>query len=132
MEERPSPLLVAAAILYFAAALPLLFAPEELLGWLGGAGSSVDPALLQVLAGAVFGFAILDWMSRYTKIGGIYGRPLVLANFIHAAIAALSLARASFGGSASPALWVGLALYAVLAAAFGAKLFLAPRSVSSR
>jgi hypothetical protein len=130
MDERPSPLLVAAAILYFAAALPLLFAPEELLGWLGGAGSAIDPVLLQVLSAALFGFALLDWMSRYTKIGGIYGRPLVLANFAHAAVAVLSLARVALRGSPSPVLWAGLALYAGLAVAFGARLFVAPRVAS--
>lgn len=128
MAGKPSPLLIASAILYFAAAVVLLFLPEELLGWLGAGGSSLDPALLQVLAAAVFGFAMLNWTSRYTQIGGIYGRPLAIANLSHAAIAAISLARVAFRGSPSPALWAGLALYTVLAVAFGAKLFGPPPS----
>lgn len=129
--ERPSPLLVTAAAVYFAAAVLLLFLPEEILGWLGTSASApgspgLHPALLQVLAASLFGFAMLDWMSRFTVIGGIYGRPLVIANFAHAVIAALSIGRVALAGPATPALWVALALYAALAVAFGAKLFLGP------
>lgn len=130
-DERPSPLLVTAAALHFTAAVLLLFLPQEILGWLGAGGaagsSPLHPALLQVLAAALLGFAMLDWMNRFTRIGGIYGRPVVLANFAHAAVAALSLGRAALDGPAAPALWASLAVYAALAVAFGSKLFLAPR-----
>ncbi len=58
MSERPNPLLLTSAVLYFAAALALLFAPEELLTYFGATPSNLDTALLQVIGSALFGFAL--------------------------------------------------------------------------
>jgi hypothetical protein len=128
MDERPNPLLLASAVLYFAAALPLLFAPDELLTYAGASPSTLDSALLQVIGSAIFGFAMLNWMNRFGRIGGIYGRPLVIANFTHAATAALLLGHIAIRAPFSAPLAAVVALYGVLAVAFGFKLFTAPRS----
>ncbi len=122
MNDRPNPLLLGSAVLYFAAALPLLFAPDELLSYAGAAPSALDSVLLQVIGSAIFGFAMLNWMNRFGPIGGIYGRPVVIANFSHAAIAALSLGHIALRSAFSAPLAVVLAAYGVLAAAFGFKL----------
>lgn len=127
MNDRPNPLLLGSAVLYFAAALPLLFAPEELLRYAGAAPSTLDTALLQVIGSAIFGFAMLNWMNRYGVVGGIYGRPVVLANFTHAATAALLLGHIATRAPFSAPLTAVLAVYGVLALAFGAKLFIAPK-----
>jgi hypothetical protein len=127
MSERMNPLLLPSAVLYFAAALPLLFAPEELLRYASAAPSNLDTALLQVIGSALFGFAMLNWMNRFGVIGGIYGRPVVIANFTHAATAALLLGHIAIRGPLSAPLMTVLAVYGILALAFGSKLFVAPK-----
>jgi hypothetical protein len=123
MNEKPSILLLTSAVVYFAAAVPLLFAPDELLAFAGGTHSTLDAGLLQVIGSAVFGFALLNWMHRYSRVGGIFGRPVVASNFAHAGSAALLLGHIALRVPFSPALVVVLGLYACLAVSFGAKFF---------
>ncbi len=127
MSERPNPLLLTSAVLYFAAALPLLFAPEELLTYFGAPPSNLDTALIQVIGSALFGFAMLNWMNRYATIGGTYGRPLVTANFTHAATAALLLGHIASRAPFSAPLAAVLSVYGLLAVSFGYKLLTAPK-----
>ena len=129
MSERPNLLLWISAVLYFAASLPLLFAPEELLAYFGATPSALDIAPLQVIGSAIFGYAMLNWMNRYGVIGGIYGRPVVMANFTHAVTAALLLGKIAIRVPFSPPLVAAVVLYGVLAVAFGYKLFTAPRTL---
>ena len=56
-----------------------LFFPEELVTALQ-LGAAVQLPV-QLLAGGFFGIAVLDWTGRGAIYGGIYGRPIVLANF---------------------------------------------------
>jgi len=122
--NRPNPLLIAAAAVYVAAALPLLFAPDEILTATTGAAPTVlDTALLQLVAAALFGFAMLNWFQRTTVTGGIYGRPIVAANLSHTAVAALSLLHFAKAGTLPHFLMVPLGLYTVLALAFGWAFF---------
>jgi hypothetical protein len=121
---KSNPLLVFAAIAYFAAALPLLFAPEEILAFAGAASSPLVVALLQTLACALLGFAMLDWMSRFARIDGIFGRPLVVANLAHAVSAALLLGKLALHGPARPpVLLIAVAVYGLLAVGFGWAMF---------
>ena len=66
----------------------LLFAPDDILRALGGGAAIAAPVAaasalaLQLAGGALFGFAMLNWMARGTRVGGIYGRPLAMANLI--------------------------------------------------
>jgi sugar phosphate permease len=128
MKERPNLLLTISAVVYFAAAIPLLFAPDEILSFAGAAPSALAAGLLQVVGSAVFGFSMLNWASRYTRTGGIYGRPLVIANLAHTASAALLLARAAARGGWPAGAVVPLGIYAVLAVGFGMAMFSRPRS----
>src|SRR4029077_12036096 len=69
------------------------FLPREILVH---AGSSVDPftATLVQVAGALYiGFALLNWAARGHLLGGIYGRPIGLANFAHFMIGAIVLVK---------------------------------------
>ena len=129
MDHRPSPLLVVSAVIYFAAALPLLFAPEEVLTFAGAAPSILDMTLLQVIGSAIFGFAMLNWLNRYARVGGIFGRPIVAGNLAHAGTAALLLGRVASRASFSSLLTVALVLYGSLAVAFGFKFFVQPTAV---
>lgn len=125
MDQKPSVLLLTSAVLYFAAALPLIFAPEEMLGLFHSERSTLTVSLLQVLGSALFGFAMLNWMNRHSRIGGIFGRPIVAANFAHSLTAALLLAHIAHRGPLSAPFVAILFVYGCLAIAFGAKFFLA-------
>lgn len=126
MAERPDPLMTASAVVYAAAALPLLFAPAEILAWTGGERSATVEALLQLVAGLLFGFAMLNWTSRHGRAGGIYNRPLVVANFAQAAILTATLVRVLPGSGAHWIAWAALALWVPVGLGFLAKLFRGP------
>jgi hypothetical protein len=126
MNDRPSLLLVMSAAIYGAAGLLLLFAPDEALTFAGAAPSVLDVALLQLIGSALFGFAMLNWLNRHSRIGGIFGRPVVVANLVHAGTAALLLGHVASRASLPTALAVVLVLYGSLAVAFGFRLFVQP------
>ncbi len=128
--NRTSPLLVVSAVIYFAAALPLLFAPVEMLTFSGVSPSILDRTLLQVIGSALFGFAMLNWSSRYARVGGIFGRPLVAGNLAHAGTATLLLGNVASRASFSIPLTAVLVLYGSLALAFGFRFFVQPRTAA--
>lgn len=127
MADKPNKLLIASAVVYFIASVAAIFAGDELLKLAGADGTSLELALLQLLGAAVFSLAMLNWMNRYSLTGGIFGRPLVLVNFANSAISALMLIHLARQDGISTALGIALGIYALLALAFGAKLFVAPR-----
>jgi hypothetical protein len=59
-------------------------------------------------------------------VGGILGRPLLLANLSHSATAFLLLVRPAAANPGQPALVLPAAAYLALAVAFGSRLFVAP------
>lgn len=130
MTDTPSLLLTATALVYFAAALPLLFAPAEVLGTPDPAADPLAPVLAQLLGTALFGFAMLNWLQRRSTIGGIYGRPLIIADLAHTMSAMLALGRFGLGQPFEPLALSALVAYAALAVAFGLKVFTTPASVA--
>lgn len=94
-----------------------LFAPNELARALDPAASPALAAAIQIAGSGLLGFAMLNWMSRRNRIGGIYGRPLALGNLLLFAAAALSLGKAVSNGSLPTS---GYGLCAVLAGLAGA------------
>ncbi len=124
MADKANPLLTASAAVYFVSSVGAIFAGDELLKMAGAAGTPLELALLQLLGAAVFSLAMLNWMNRFSLTGGIFGRPLVVTNFANSAISALMLVHLARRGVASTELWIALGFYALLALAFGARLFL--------
>lgn len=123
MDNRPNLLLVFSAVLYLLAGAAALFAPQELLSFAGAVPGDLNVSLLQAVGAAFLGFGMLNWLSRFSRIGGIYGRPVVVANFAHAFAAAALLVKAVPRGNGSPLAWAALGIYGVLALLFGIKLF---------
>lgn len=123
MKAGPNWLLSATAILYFVAATALLFAPEELSSLLGAPAGVGQIALLQVIGSALFGFSMLNWSNRYSRLAGILGKPLVLANFSHTATAFLLLVRPLSRDFTFLPLAIPTVAYLALAIAFGSRLF---------
>ena len=111
------------ALVQIALAVLLVFAPAETASVLF-AGTEVPPVLLSLVGAALFGFGQLGWMTRQTPLGGIYGRPALMANLGHFVIGGLALARAAD----TPVLWGAAAFYLVGAVFYGALLFSAPKA----
>jgi hypothetical protein len=108
-------LLSVSALLLAVLGLACLFAPTATLSALLLGPANLFPALPgQLLGAALLGLAALNWLSRGSAVGGIYGRPLVVANLAHFLVGALVLVRPALAlGSFQAASWLLLAFYAV-------------------
>ena len=116
-------ILTISAIVLFVAGGAALFAPDELARSIDAAASRGLAVVIQLLGSGFLGFALINWMSRGNRIGGIYARPLGMGNLLLFSTAALTLGRAS-ATAKLPAGGIELcALLAVLAASFGWLVF---------
>ncbi|HEY6572442.1 MAG TPA: hypothetical protein VI198_03915 [Candidatus Eisenbacteria bacterium] len=116
------PLLLVSAILLMCLGVVTLFAPDEIAGLLSKSGVATRGVVVQLLAGALFALGILDWMNRYATIGGIYGRPVVLANFAFFFITATTLARHA-PAAGGIAFWGATGVCGILAALYALLFF---------
>jgi hypothetical protein len=123
MQDTPNRLLVFSSGIYLVAGVATLFAPQELLSLGGAVASPLTVSLLQMVGAAFLGFGVLNWMNRSSIVGGIYSRPLVVANFGHTFAGAALLVKAVPRGNGSALGWVALGIYCVLALLFGVKFF---------
>lgn len=71
--------------------LTLSFLPDLFLNNLGVDSSPITLLLGQIIGGLYFAFAMLNWMSKESLIGGIYNRPITLANLSHFLIVGLAI-----------------------------------------
>lgn len=117
----PARILTASAIALGAFGVLLLFAPEEAAGALGWGSGTTGPSLA---AAGLLSVAVLDWMGRGAIYGGIYGRPIVLANLTLAITGGLTLVRAQAeGGGAPPLGWLPVAVLGLHGVGFAFLLF---------
>jgi hypothetical protein len=114
------------AALLLAGGLALLFAPDAILPRLVPGFPPAGAWLGQLLAAALLALAALDWLSRKALLGGIYGRPVVLANVAFYFIAALSLLRHILGRDVPAAFWAVAVPVAILAVVYGWLLLRGP------
>ncbi len=70
-----------------------LFAPENLLAMLGAPAANPLSVLIQLMGALYFSMAMMNWTAKDSAIGGIYARPVSLANFAHFFTGALLLIR---------------------------------------
>ncbi len=111
-------LMVASSVFLGLLGLLALFTPEELLKTLGLPFTNPLPVVIQ-LAGALYcSFALMNWTAKDNIIGGIYLRPISLANFAHFMIGALSLLKYQLSDAATTSLWVVLIGYVMFAVIF--------------
>jgi hypothetical protein len=120
-------IMIATSLLLGVSGIALTFAPDLIIGSLGVNPSQVSIIFGQILGALYFGFAMLDWMTKESLIGGIYNRPVAVANFTHFMIAGLALVKASISNPQIPILLILVSgVYAVLALLFGILLFRHP------
>ena len=115
------------AILFGAVGVLLTFAPDVLLNYLNVDVNPMTLLTIQILGAFYVGFAMLNWMTKGALIGGIYSRPVVVANLTHYLIAGLALTKGVIGHPSLPFPFLASTiLYIVFAALFGILLFRHP------
>jgi len=117
--------MVASSIALFIAGVACLFAPVETLSALGFPGANEVQG--QLFGALYLGFAAANWTARESTIGGIYSRPLSMANFAHFVIGATVLVKNIPTGSLNAAYISVTSVYLVFAVVFVLLLFAHPR-----
>ena len=104
--------------------IALIFMPAEILNFMTGelAGNTL---ILQILGSLYFAFAMLNWMARGNLIGGIYSRPVAIANLTHFFIGGMALLK-STGHNNLPVIWITGLIYLMLAILFGIVVYTSP------
>ena len=118
-DARPSIILTCTAAVLGTTGLAMLFAPQETT-WVV-AGSEASESAGQLISAGLLSLAILDWAGRGAVYGGIYGRPIVLANFLFGFILATTTFRAALEFGGLP--WLATVWGVLQTAAFGWLLF---------
>ena len=122
-------LMTASAIILAAAGVILTFIPEEILTYNNLEATKPLQFIIQILGALYFAFGMLNWMTKTSLIGGIYNRPIAVANFAHFFIAGLALIKGLISDSGMPYfIWIVTSFYLILAVAFGFILFWHPLS----
>lgn len=116
----------ASAALLLIGGVILLFSPDAALPWLIPDYPTSAFWLGQLIGAAWLGMAALNWLSRSSVLGGIYGRPAVFANLSLYFISAIVILKAAARADAPSALWGLAAPAVVLAIAYGWLLFRGP------
>ena len=86
-------LMTASSLVLGLAGILTLFAPENVLAMLGVSTANPLSVLIQLMGALYFSMAMMNWTAKDSAIGGIYARPVSLANFAHFFIGALLLIR---------------------------------------
>ena len=116
----------ASALVMGALGLSATFLPQEIAQYLGASTVVTLPLLIQILGALYFAFAMLNWMAKDSLLGGIYNRPVAMANLIHFTVGALALAKSAFANPTAIMIIVAAAIYVVFAIAFGMIFFTSP------
>ena len=123
---KTRPILLVAGLLLLCSGVAALFAPQEVAQFLGSRGQSASPVVVQLLGAGLFALGFLDWFSRFSAIGGIHGRPVLIANLSFFFIAATTLGRFALGAGGAVEAWVMAGLSSLMAAWFGRLLLFPP------
>ncbi len=108
-------LMIANALILVLMGVSLSFLPQEIANLLT---FQSDPIVLQLLGALYMGFAMLNWMNKEKILGGIYGRPIVMANFAHFVIGGMALIKFVVKGTDSNALLLLTVVYTLFGIAF--------------
>lgn len=123
------PLMTLNAIILALIGISLIFLPKEILDYFELSASDTLELLMQITGSLYFAFAMLNWMSKGSIIGGIYGRPIAIANLTHFVIAGLTLIKAVLVNTGlSYVIWSIAIAYSIFAILFGIMAFKHPVS----
>jgi hypothetical protein len=119
-------IMAASAVFLALGGVATLFGPQELLTFLDVPRNSTVLLTMQLLAATLIAFAMANWMAKDSRIGGIYNRPLAIANLLHFSIGAITLVKAWIAGTMPAAFAIVTLGYCVFAIAFAAVVFFPP------
>jgi hypothetical protein len=128
---KVQPVLLVSALLLAGCGIAALFAPQEIAAFLGAPGIGAGPLLVQMAGAGLFALGLLDWISRFSTIGGIYGRPVLLANFAYFFSASATLFHHASAAGSARAEWIAVGIGAVMAAWYAKHLFFARAAAAS-
>ena len=109
-----------------AGGLALLFAPDVVLPRLIPGFPLAGVWIGQLLAASWLEMAALNWLNRSALLGGIYARPVVVANALFYFVSAMVMLRKVTTQSAPAAVWVIVAPVVLFAALYGWLLLRGP------
>ena len=122
-------LMTASAVFLGFSGILFTFIPEEVLYAFGLEATKPLQLLVQITGALYFGFGMLNWMTKSGLIGGIYNRPVAVANISHFSIAGLALLKALVSNPDLPLMvWIAGIIYGIFAISFGVILFRHPIS----
>ncbi len=125
-------IMASSALLLGFSGILLTFFPEELAAILTTSENRTVTLLLQIVGAMYFAFGMLNWMSRKSLVGGIYNRPIAIANMTHFMMVGITLAKLKTADSGLPeSFWIVVLIYLFYAAVFIRILFKTPRIGSS-
>ncbi len=119
--------MTASAVVMGIVGIVLTFAPDLVVARLGIETTRTSIFVAQLLGALYFAFAMLNWMSKANLIGGIYNRPVAVANLTHFLIAGLALVKGVISNPDLPyVIWAAALIYALFGLLFGIILFRHP------
>jgi hypothetical protein len=119
--------MASSAILLGAIGICLSFFPEEILVYLNVGFQPSSKIVFQLLGALYFGFAMLNWIAQWSLIGGIYNKPVSVANFSHFLVGGLALVKEALHlPETLYLLWILTALYMLYALIFGWLFYIGP------
>lgn len=107
--------------------ITLSFLPQEVENYFDlPVGSSI---VLQLGGALYFGFAMLNWMAKGNLIGGIFSKPVAVANFGHFLVGGLALLKYTYRlPGISYIVITALVIYLTFGLLFGYVVFVNPVS----
>ncbi len=114
-------LMTSSAALFILLGIIFLFLPEEISHYLKTEGNPINILFFQLFGALYFGFGVLNWLSRSNLIGGIYKRPVVLANLVNFWIGAITLIKYIVK---TPSHSIGLLILAIIYSVFTILFFI--------
>ena len=125
--------MTSSALLMGFAGLILTFFPDELAGILNMEDNRISILFLQMMGAMYFAFGMLNWMSKGSRIGGIYNRPIAIANMTHFLMVGITMAKLMLAGGVLPVeFWALVSVYLAYAVVFVRILFKTPKIGSSQ
>lgn len=116
-------IMVLSAIFLALIGLSFTFFGAEIAIFTGTGLSKTFVLILQLLGALYFAFAMLNWMAKGNVTGGIYNRPIAIANFTHFLMGSLALVKTIIGNPGlNSGFWILAALYVIFTILFGLML----------
>ena len=112
--------------------LSLSFLPKEILDYLLLESNPFTGLIMQLLGALYLGFGMMNWMGKGSIIGGIYNKPMVIGNFMHFGVGAITLLKIVFNTQANKEIVIALTIfYSIFAIAFAYIFMKNPNKVAN-